>query len=113
MAKTTHCARSEDELMQQGGMLAADCARSGVLENQLATVLAHLKRHQNPARTAELLKSLPGSPFARRTRSTGEQLQSLERLVRPVLIRAGGWQEAATVIGWAKRLAAFYQPRRG
>jgi hypothetical protein len=108
-----HMALSQEELMKQGSMLAEQCAQARVLENQLATVLAHLKRHQDTGKTIELLKTLSNSPFARRTKSTGHQMQALERLVRPVLSRTRDWQEAATIIGWAKRLAAFYQPRRG
>jgi hypothetical protein len=104
---------TQEELMKQGSMLAEQCAQARVLENQLATVLAHLKRHQSTGKTIELLKTLLTSPFARRTRSTANQLHALERLVRPVLTRNRDWQDAATVIGWAKRLAGFYQPRRG
>ncbi len=103
---------TEEDLMKKGALLAEQSARAGVLENQLAMVLAHLKRGQDLSQTLGLLSSLPDSPFARRTKSTSRQFGELDRLVRSALTRWRSWQEAATVVGWAKRLAPFFQPRR-
>lgn len=97
---------TDEELMKQGEALAA---RSGLETNHLAMVLAHLIRRRDPKSTLRLLQSLPKSPFAHRTGSTKEQLDALLLNVRPILTMASSWQDAATIVGWAKRLRAANQ----
>lgn len=101
----------EEDLMKRGDSLAQRCAMDGVLENQLALVLAHLKRHRRPEATHQLLAALPTSPFAQRTRSTRGQLESLGRHVKTALGRVSSWEEAAVIVGWAKRLWPVYKRR--
>jgi len=105
--------RREAELLTQGISLANQCVQSKVLENQLAMVVAHLLRHKCIAETRALLQRLPTSSFGRRTKSTRPQLEQLAKHVGSAFGRLSDWEEAATVVGWAKRLVAFYQPRRG
>jgi hypothetical protein len=105
--------RREAELLTQGTALANRCVQSKVLENQLAMVVAHLRRHRSIAQTRALLKHLPKSSFGDRTNSTRPQLEQLSKHVGYAFGRLSDWEEAATVVGWAKRLVAFYQPRRG
>ncbi len=102
---------NEDDLLRRAETLARQCASAGVLENQLGNVLAHLKRHRSPAATRKLLDSLKTSPFATRTQSTRRQFEALARYVAPALGTARGWQEAAQVVGWAKRLSAVFRQR--
>lgn len=103
---------NEEVLMQKGESLARLCAQSGVQEAHLNWVLEHLKRFQDPGATRTLLEALPRSAFARRTRSTAEQIDHLRRLVLAELPRQRPWQEAATIVGWAKRLLPVYKPRK-
>ncbi len=102
---------NEDDLMRRAEVLAQQCATSGVLENQLGGVLAHLVRHRSPAATRRLLDALQISPFATRTKSTRRQFEALARYVAPALSSVRGWQEAARIVGWAKRLSAVYRLR--
>ncbi len=102
---------NEDDLMRRADTLARQCATAGVLENQLGNVLAHLKRHRSPAATRRLLDSLKTSPFATRTKSTRRQFEALARYVTPALGGARGWEEAAQIVGWAKRLSSVYRAR--
>ena len=102
---------SEERLMQRGESLARLCAQNGVKESHLNWVLDHLKRFHDPAATRTLLEGLPRSAFARRTKQTREQLESLHRLVLPELPSQRPWQEAATIVGWAKRLLPVYKRR--
>ncbi len=102
---------TDEEQIRRGDTLARQCASAGVLENQLGLVLAHLKRHRDVRATGRLLESLRGSPFAGRTRSTRLQFEALEKHVRPALASATGWEEAAGIVGWAKRLSAVYRGR--
>lgn len=92
----------EESLMTQGEALARQCGN--VLENQLGMVLAHLRRHQDPAATERLLENLLKSPFANRTQRTREQMADLHREVGRVLRRYTSWHDAAQIVGWAKRL---------
>ncbi len=101
----------EEDLMKRGDFLAQRCAVDKVLENQLGLVLAHLKRHRRPEATQELLAGLPRSPFGRRTRRTREQLEALERHVKAALGGISSWQDAAVIVGWAKRLWPVYKRR--
>ncbi len=100
-----------DLLMQRAETLARQCAMAGVLENQLGNVLAHLKRHRDVAATRRLLDHLVRSPFAFRSKSTRRQFEALARHVKPALGTARGWQEAAQIVGWAKRLSAVFRAR--
>ncbi len=101
----------EEDLMRRGDVLARNCAGAGVPENQLGFVLAHLKRHREPKATRKLLAALPRSPFASRTRSTRQQLENLERSVKAALSHVSDWQQAAVIVGWAKRLWPVYRKR--
>ena len=99
---------TEERLMQKGHELAQNCVMAGVLENQLALVLAHLKRHRNPQDTLELVSRLPKSPFGTRSGKTRTQFEKLELNVKRALGGLSDWQEAAQVVGWGKRLYSFY-----
>lgn len=101
----------EEDLMQRGDTLARLCAMESVPENQLGMVLAHLKRHRRPESTRELLAELPASPFGRRTGSTRAQLQALDRHVKSALGGVSNWEDAAVIVGWAKRLWGVYKRR--
>lgn len=92
----------EETLMTQGEALARQCGN--VNENQLGMVLAHLRRHKDPAATERLLEKLLTSPFARRTQSTRRQMEDLHHEVGRVLRKHKNWHDAAQVVGWAKRL---------
>ncbi len=102
----------EHEVMTRAETLARQCASAGVLENQLATVLAHLRRHRAVAATRRLLDDLTTSPFATRTKSTRRQFEELARHVKMALGGARTWEEAAQIVGWAKRLSAGCRTRR-
>jgi hypothetical protein len=99
----------EDELIPKAEALARSAA-SDVQENHLANLIAHLKMHRDPKATRALLSSLQSSPLATRTQSTRRQFEALERHAGPVLERAASWQEAAYVLGWARRLLAASKP---
>lgn len=99
----------QEILMERGDNLAAQCVLAQVPDNHLGTVLAHLKRHRDPKATARMLDELVKSPFARRFGKTGEQLEGLRLHVGSSLRQARDWQEAAQVVGWAKRLMAVRQ----
>ncbi len=101
----------EEDLMRRGDVLARSCAGAGVPENQLGIVLAHLKRHRRPEATRQLLAALLKSPFAWRSKSTRQQLENLERYVKAALAHVTDWQQAAVIVGWAKRLWSVYKQR--
>lgn len=102
----------QEILMERGDNLAAQCVLARVPDNHLGTVLAHLKRHRDPKATAKMLDELVKSPFARRFGKTGEQLEGLRRHVGSSLRQARDWQEAAQIVGWAKRLMAVRKLER-
>lgn len=93
-----------DQLMSRAATLARQAGGAGVQENQLSFVLVHLKRHRNIEATLLLLKELKRSPFAYRSNSTPGQFRALEESVRPALKGVSSWEEAAGIIGWARRL---------
>lgn len=95
-----------NQLMSRADILARQVGGAGGQENQLAFVLVHLKRHRNIEATLLLLKELKSSPFAYRSRSTPGQFRALEEYVRPALKGISTWEEAAGIIGWARRLLA-------
>lgn len=95
-----------DQLMSRATALARQAGGAGVHDDQLSFVLVHLKRHRNIEATLLLLKELKSSPFAHRSRSTPGQFRALEEYVRPALKGDVTWEEAAGIIGWARRLLA-------
>ncbi len=95
---------SEEIVLEKAHQLAGSCARAGVRDNQLSQVLAHLKRHQDVRATRNLLESLRRSPFASRTGSSPRQYKALHEHVGTVFAWTSNWQDAARVVGWAKRL---------
>jgi hypothetical protein len=105
--------RPEDLQLQGGAELARRCVQSGVLENQLSMIVAHLRRHKSLDETLKLVRALPGSVFAMRTNRTRTQLTGLSEHVGRALERASDWQEAARIVGWARRLAVAYRHRSG
>jgi hypothetical protein len=98
------------QVLSAADTLARRAAADGVLDNQLALVLAHLKRHRDVAGTLSLLAELETSPFAKRSQQTQRQFAALGRHVRESLHSVSGWQDAAAIVGWARRLAAFHRP---
>lgn len=94
---------TEDQLAEAGARLGQQCAFADVEENHLAFVVAHLNRRRDVAATRALIANLPKSPFAKRSRKTGEQLEALRAEIDPVLANARSWQDAARIVGWAKR----------
>jgi len=101
-----------EQIMSRAETLARQTAGAGVHDDQLSLVLVHLKRHHDIAATLALLVELKKSPFAHRSRSTPWQIKALEESVRPALQGVASWEDAAGIIGWARRLFAYYQPLR-
>ncbi|HEX3556915.1 MAG TPA: hypothetical protein VIA62_27130 [Thermoanaerobaculia bacterium] len=101
-----------DQMMSRAEALARQAAGAGVHDDQLSLVLVHLKRHRDIAATLALLVELKRSSFAYRSRSTLEQLKALEESVRPALQGVSAWEDAAGIVGWARRLVTYYQPLR-
>jgi hypothetical protein len=97
-----------EQRMSRADTLARQAGSAGARADQLSLVLVHLKRHQDVAATLALLTELHSSPFAHRSRSTPAQLRALEGSVRLALQRITDWNEAAFIIGWARRLVTFY-----
>lgn len=100
------------QVLSAADTLARRAAGDGVLDNQLALVLAHLKRHQNLGATLFLLEELQTSPFAKRSQQTQRQFAALGKHVRESLHAIADWQDGAAIVGWARRLAAFHRPLR-
>lgn len=103
---------SEEKRLQKAAELASLTGGAGVPSNQLAMVLSHLKRHRDLGATLALLAELPRSPFAARSGRTRGQFRDLEEHCRKVLAGLTDWQDAAWIVGWAKRLAGNYRARR-
>jgi hypothetical protein len=97
-----------DQILSRAETLARQAGGAGVHDDQLSLVLVHLKRHHDIAATLTLLVELKKSTFAYRSRSTLEQLKALEASVRPVLQGVAAWEDAAGIVGWARRLVTFY-----
>jgi hypothetical protein len=102
-----------DQVLAAADTLARRAAAAGVQDNQLAYALTHLKRHQDVAGTLSLLARLETSPFAKRSNQTPRQLAALRREVSESLQRVADWRDAAAIVGWARRLAAYYRPAGG
>lgn len=102
-----------DQRMSRADTLARQAGGAGVHDDQLSLVLVHLKRHQDVAATLALLDKLRSSPFAHRSQSTPAQFRVLEESVRLALQKITDWNEAAFIVGWARRLVTFYsRPNR-
>lgn len=101
---------NDDQILTRAETLARRAASAGVHEDQLALALSHLKRHQDVAATLRLLAELLRSPFSRRNNRTLNQFRAMEENVRSALQGVASWQDAAGIIGWARRLLKFYQP---
>jgi len=97
-----------DEILGRATILAQRCGGDRVPENLLAMVLSHLRRNRDLQATRSLLTALQKSPFRLRTQSTPRQLAKLETHVTAALSRVTEWEEAAWIIGWARRLARSY-----
>ncbi len=97
-----------DEILSRANTLAQRCGGDRVPENLLAMVLAHLRRHHDLQATRSLLAALQRSPFRLRTQSTARQLAKLETHVTATLGGVSGWEDAAWIVGWARRLARSY-----
>ncbi len=100
-----------DAILGKADTLARRCAGSHVPDNLLAMVLSHLRRHRDVKATISLLTALPLSPFGQRTGSTRRQLTGLKEHVGGALSGASGWEEAAWIVGWARRLIRTYGGR--
>lgn len=100
-----------DKILPKARVLAEHCAQDGVPDNHLAMVLAHLGRHRDVAATLRLLSALPQSPFGQRTRSTFRQMTGLQRHVSSALSGEKSWEEAAWIVGWARRLVKSFGTR--
>lgn len=97
-----------EEILPKAHVLARRCAGAGVPDNLLAMVLSHLRRHRNVKATLHLLSDLPQSPFGQRTGSTRRQLTSLRTHVNEAISGLLDWEEAAWIVGWARRLVRSY-----
>ncbi|HTG34103.1 MAG TPA: hypothetical protein VLB76_14335 [Thermoanaerobaculia bacterium] len=102
-----------DQLMSRAETLARQAGGAGVHDDQLSLILVHLKRHRDIAATLVLLSELRLSSFAHRSRSTPAQFKALEESVRPALLGVSSWEDAAGIVGWARRLLTFHSPRTG
>jgi hypothetical protein len=103
---------TSEQMLSRAETLARRTAVAGVRDEQLSLALVHLKRHRDVVATLALLAELPRSSFARRSRQTPHQFKALEEHVRSALLGVSDWEEAAGIVGWARRLVTFYQPAR-
>lgn len=100
---------NSDKVFDKADTLARRCAGDKVPDNLLSAVLAHLRRHRNVEATLQLLRDLPVSCFANRTGSTRKQLTKLKLHVSDALRESPlDWEQAAWIVGWARRLARFH-----
>ena len=97
-------AATDEVILEKAESLASSCVRAGVRDNQLSQVLTHLKRRRDLTATRRLIEGLPRSTFGQRNRGTRRQFEALRDHVGEVLRWANSWQDAATVVGWARRL---------
>jgi hypothetical protein len=100
-----------DEILPKARVLAERCAGDRVPDNLLAMVLSHLRRHRSVPATLSLLSALPQSPFGRRTGITHDQMTSLRQHTDKALARVSDWEEAAWIVGWARRLVRSFGAR--
>lgn len=97
-----------EQTLHRAETLARRTAGDQVPDAHLSTVLTHLKRHRNVDATLALLAELKRSPFAQRFGRTKAQLTSLDEHVRSALQGVSDWNDAAAVVGWARRLTIYY-----
>ena len=97
-----------DQILGRANILASQIAAANVPDQQLSMALVHLKRHRNVAASLTLLAGLKRSPFARRNNSTRAQFQVIEENIRQALEKLDDWEEAAAILGWARRLVSYY-----
>jgi hypothetical protein len=102
---------TDDQILSRADQLASHAAMAGVHEDQLAIAFAHLKRHQDVTATLRLLADLMKSSFARRSRQTPAQFRAMELHVRTALQNVRSWQDAASIVGWARRLVKYHQSK--
>ena len=102
---------NSDQILSRANALATQVAAGRVPDEQLSMALVHLKRHHDVAATLTLIAELRSSSFARRSRSTAEQLRILDESVRRALRDLTSWEDAAMVLGWARRLVNYYARR--
>lgn len=100
-----------DRVLARADGLARSAVAARVRANQLGLALSHLRRHQDVGKTLGLLQRLINSPFAFRTGSSPDQFRRLADDVKRALAGVESWQEAATIVGWARWLMAFYGAR--
>ena len=101
-----------DQILSRADALARQAASARVSDQQLSLVLVHLKRHRDVASTLTLLRTLRSSSFAFRNRGTPDQMRALEENVRRALQGLAVWDDAAAVLGWARRLVGYYAQGR-
>lgn len=101
-----------DQILSRANTLARQVAAARVPDAQLSMALVHLKRHRDVAASLALLAELRRSSFALRTGATRAQFQALEENVRLAIRDLSGWEEAAAILGWARRLVSFYAQGR-
>ena len=104
---------TDEVVLEKAESLAGSCVRAGVRDNQLSQILTHLKRRRDLGSTRRLVKELPGSAFGKRNRGTQKQFEALRDHVGEVLRWANNWQDAARVVGWAKRLCRWKSQESG
>jgi hypothetical protein len=99
-----------EQVLSRAETLARQAAAAGVTDEQVGLALTHLKRHRDVGGTLALLEELKKSPFSQRSRQTPRQFAALEECVRSALQGVSSWEEAAAIVGWARRLVVVYQP---
>lgn len=72
-----------------------------------ARVLTHLERHQDVKTPRNWLEALTRSAFVARTDSSPWQYKALNEHLGVVLSWTNDWQDAARVVGWARRLCRW------
>jgi hypothetical protein len=97
-----------DQILARANTLASQIAAANVPDQQLSIVLVHLKRHRDVKASLTLLAELRRSPFARRHNAIRAQFQTVEENVRNALKSLTDWEEAAAILGWARRLVSYY-----
>lgn len=97
-----------EQILSRADTLARQTAAARVPDAQLSIVLSHLKCHRDVAATLSLLRELKRSPFAFRNRGTPAQYANLDESVRSALTGLTAWEDAAAILGWARRLVVFY-----
>ncbi|MDX1997780.1 MAG: hypothetical protein SF066_08660 [Thermoanaerobaculia bacterium] len=100
---------TDDQVLARAEGLARRLSQKGVRDNQLNLALTHLKRGRDLAATLKLLATLPGTPMAQRANKTQDQLRDMQRLVSEEVKTVRTWQDAAAILGWARRLMPSFR----